>query len=487
MLLNSRSLVVLAASAAAFCCSFAAPAIHFMTAEGVDAVVPRAITPDGNFVVGRHELTNPAGGRGTGVAFRWTQSGGLESMGTVLGGTGSNANAVSANGLVVAGEGNTSTFTFRVGFRRTETGQMVPVFNIASTNPAPTAEVTGISADGRVLTGFHRDDNNSVRSFVWTLNGDGPGGTFVDLGTMLTGTRRSSGQHFNRVNALSADGRYLVGWSDSSETGNGQVAAFRYDRQTGTALALGFLPGATSARSEAHAISADGTAVAGFSRSASFPTGNEIFHWTESTGMVGLGRVFSSGQTIQMGMSGNGRYVVSSTDGRAFRWDTQTGDILFLDTVFPELAGWHATMATAASYDGNVITGFGYRNNTGSGTEEGWLVLLGDTTPPPAPTPGIAPTLVIDSVNPQGIVALNLHWQNLDFANPWLLQTSADLQEWTPIVSLQSQGIAAAPIIALLQDNVSVQLLDFQTEDGTAVIHLPIPGSGLFFRLSLQY
>ncbi|MCD8483696.1 MAG: hypothetical protein LR015_14225 [Verrucomicrobia bacterium] len=474
-----------AATFAAVSFSSASPSVQFIHTAGASGVVPFAVTPDGATVVGRFEIPLESGARGPTRAFRWNNTEGLVPLGTVLSGSSSNAYAVSADGSVVAGEGNTANLNFRIGFRKAGDNPMIPVFDIASTNSSPTAEVTSMSADGRILAGFHRDNSNFVRSFVWILNGEGPGGTFTDLGTMLPGTRRNNGQHFNRTNAMSADGRFLVGWSDSSNASTSQVEAFRFDRTTGQALGLGFPAGATSMRSEAHAISADGSVVAGFARSPATGTANDIFFWREATGMVTLGNSFSSGQTIQMGISGNGRFVVSSTGGRAFRWDTESGELLFLDTLIPELAGWHYTVATGASFDGSIIVGFGYRNNTSSGTEEAWKVTIPAATPPPIPSAN--PALSILPVVVPNAVTLRLEWENQAFESPYALEASSDLSEWTPIATLLSRGATTAPTVELINPAISVQQLEFQSETGAAIFLVPFFENARFFRVSMSY
>lgn len=458
------------------------PAIVFLAQEGVRAAVPFAVSADGTTVVGRYEFITEDGVRGPTYAFRWTAATGFESVGTVLGGTSSSASAVTADGLVVAGHGNTA-FGHRAGFRKAGGGPMVPVYDLDSTNDTPTAEVTAMSADGRILSGFHRDNNNDVRSFVWELSGDGPGGTFQTLGMLFDGTSRSSGRHFNRVAAVSDDGRYLAGWSDAGTNASNQIQAFRFDRESNTVEALGFLPGSASPRSEAVAMSADGTAIAGVSRSTLPNNASEFFYWRADAGMTGLGVPFTSGQVLQMGISGNGRYVVSSTGGRAFRWDAGTGEFLFLDTVLAELAGWHVTVATAISYDGSVITGFGTRENTGSGSEAAWVVTL---PVPERQLPDRLPRLQISGTAPNGLIHLQMEWQNRAFSTPYILEHSTDMVQWDPLFIWQSNGAGGSPDVSFSQPGLILQSVNFESEWAVTQLSFPMNQPRHFFRVIWQ-
>src|SRR5437868_8949206 len=72
-----------------------------------------------------------------------------------------------------------------------------------------------------------------------------------------------------------------------------------------TFTGLGVLPGGNS--SQATAISADGTAVTGFSDT---PGGPRAFRWTASGGMVGLGTLPQATSSYGTGISGDGAVVV---------------------------------------------------------------------------------------------------------------------------------------------------------------------------------
>ena len=87
------------------------------------------------------------------------------------------------------------------------------------------------------------------------------------------------------IRGISKDGLTVVGMS------GGQ--AFRWTADRGM-VRLGYLPGGTV--SEANAVSSDGRAVVGNGDSSS---GYQPFLWTESGGMVGLGHLHSTTNDVR--------------------------------------------------------------------------------------------------------------------------------------------------------------------------------------------
>jgi probable HAF family extracellular repeat protein len=118
---------------------------------------------------------------------------------------------------------------------------------------------------------------------------------------------------------------------------------------------LGFLPGA--GRSEALAVSDDGSTVVGWAGSAS-SIQIQAFRWTAATGMSELGPLpsgFSGG--IALGVSSDGAVIVGGMindflQGQAFRWTADTG---FVGLGY--LAGDRNSGALATSADGSVVVG----------------------------------------------------------------------------------------------------------------------------------
>lgn len=173
------------------------------------------------------------------------------------------------------------------------------------------------------------------------------GPVFFVLGDLPGGFVRSNAE------AISADGTTVVGRSKSDL---GQEA-FRWTSSTGM-VGLGVLPGGEGG-SWGLGVSADGSVVVG-SSSTSAVFNNQAFHWSFGDGMQALG---SSPEgllaTSAIGVSGNGQIVAGtaslSTNMQAFRWSSDEGVVL-LGTM-PGSGG--ITSATDISGDGSVIVGAG--------------------------------------------------------------------------------------------------------------------------------
>ena len=173
---------------------------------------------------------------------------------------------------------------------------------------------------------------------------------------------------------VSASGEVIVG--DGVNGSN--LEAFRYDPVGGLVL-LGHLMG--HSRSDANAVSADGSTVVGQSSVGSTPW--EAFRWTEAGGIEGLGNLNSGafGGSEALGVSGDGSLVVgtgpSDTGSTAFIWDEEHGmraiAQLLVDELGLDLTGWKLTRATDISADGSVIVGWGANPN---GESESWIAVI---------------------------------------------------------------------------------------------------------------
>lgn len=157
---------------------------------------------------------------------------------------------------------------------------------------------------------------------------------------------------------VSVDGSVVVGWSYSADQfGNLTWEAFRWTPESGIE-GLGFLQGGPYHRSGANAVSADGTAIVGFSISANSMA--EAFRWTASTEMQPLGDLEGgSFESQAFGVSGDGAVVVgyglSANGQEAFLW-TAAGGMQGLDDL-PGGDFW--SVARAVSADGSVVVGIG--------------------------------------------------------------------------------------------------------------------------------
>ena len=179
----------------------------------------------------------------------------------------------------------------------------------------------GINADGSVVVGRGNSANfSSEESFRWTQSGG-----MVGLG-VIAGTTQSS------ASGVNADGLVVVGGS----TNNGSASpttgffgeAFRWT-QSGGMVGLGVISGGT--RSQANAVSGDGTVVVGQGNSTFIPTNEEAFRWTQAGGMVGLGFIpGGSSSSIANAVNSDGSVVVgqsflTAAGYRAFRWTQSSG------------------------------------------------------------------------------------------------------------------------------------------------------------------
>jgi probable HAF family extracellular repeat protein len=137
-------------------------------------------------------------------------------------------------------------------------------------------------------------------------------------------------------------------------------------------VGLGTLAGYTL--SAATAVSADGSVVVGSCTDSNF--NEEVFRWTASSGMVGLGT--PGADSTAKAVSADGSVVVGSNSQGAFIWDPAHGmrslsQVLTSDYgLGTALQGWQLTSANAISPDGRFIAGAGIE----SGNQEAWLARL---------------------------------------------------------------------------------------------------------------
>jgi probable HAF family extracellular repeat protein len=129
-------------------------------------------------------------------AFRWTESEGMQDLGT-LGGWGSAALGVSADGSVVVGYAYDADEVHRA-FRWTAESGMEDLGTLGG----GWSRAYSVSADGSVVVGMARNSAGHIRAFRWTAESG-----MQDLGTL-------GGFHSTAL-GVSADGTVVVGWADS--------------------------------------------------------------------------------------------------------------------------------------------------------------------------------------------------------------------------------------------------------------------------------
>lgn len=234
---------------------------------------------------------------------------------------------------------------------------LVGLPHIAGTDSFSAA--TAISDDGSVIAGLCVDASNNQEATFWPQ----PSDAIQELGYIPSTTQ------FGAVLAASANGSVLVGYSGSE--------AFRWT-QAGGLVGLGYLSASGSPSSDARAISADGSVIAGYSTTAN---GTEAYRWTQATGMVSLGDLAGgTDDSKAFGMSADGSELVgfgTSANGQeAFIWDATNGmrsirDILIADGI--NMDGWSLTEATAISADGTTVVGYGIDPQ---GQTEAWSAIV---------------------------------------------------------------------------------------------------------------
>ncbi|MFL5284729.1 MAG: hypothetical protein ACJ8AW_28030 [Rhodopila sp.] len=204
--------------------------------------------------------------------YIWTAQTGAVGLGFLPGTTWSNASAISGNGQAVVGNSwGASTYQ---AFRWTTATGTVGL----GTLPGDTHSwANAVSADGSVVVGSSAGMNTTA--FRWTAAAGMAG-----LGVL-------AGDTDSWATAVSADGSVVVGSSGHYDAYAWYAwahyeQAFRWTAATGM-IGLGILPGYVD--SQATAVSADGSVVAGDSYSDSIWTlHQQALRWTAATGMVGL-------------------------------------------------------------------------------------------------------------------------------------------------------------------------------------------------------
>src|SRR5262249_26201691 len=134
--------------------------------------------------------------------------------------------------------------------------------------------------------------------------------------------------------------------------------------------------------STAAAISADGSVIVGSGDSSSYA--QEIFRWTQATGMVGLGVLSGGNVSFATAVNADGSVIVGYGDDGvsfypvAFRWtggDGMQSIRALLVSAGVDMTGWELVAATGVSASGNTIVGIGF---VGCGCgEEAWVARFG--------------------------------------------------------------------------------------------------------------
>ncbi len=177
------------------------------------------VSDDGAVIVGSVGSLNS-----TFRPFRWTETTGVQDLGT-LGGDLGVAYGVSADGSVVVGSADNREGNKRP-FRWTASAGMIDLTSLGQVS-----EALDVSANGLKMVGYYVINNTEEeRALLWNffpvLSIRNLNSQYADL--------ISAGSYLERANAISANGRYIVGYGFNAETGRRE--AFLLDTNVATGV-----------------------------------------------------------------------------------------------------------------------------------------------------------------------------------------------------------------------------------------------------------
>ncbi len=334
---------------------------------------PSAASADGKTVVGAYNNQ----------AFRWTATGGVQGIGFPLNAVelcdntctlSSSASAISADGLIIAGQAFTKQGTSNAweAFRWTAADGFLGLGNISLYPYGNVAN--GISDDGSTIVGAQ------------------PGGSLGFRWTAATGLVKFPYISGETLYATSGNGEVSVGVSgiNAAEWPSGDQM-----------VKLNPLSGAFS--SSASDISSDASVIAGFSDIGQYSPKKAVRWITANSPLlaISLGDLANESSSYTTGISGDGKTIVgwlnrstiSGEDG--YVWTEQSGKRLLTDLLAErgaDITGWRFNVINGISRDATTIVGYGYFNNLYSGyiTYLNPEVTLPLPPPPPPPPPASA-------------------------------------------------------------------------------------------------
>lgn len=305
--------------------ALAQASITFITAGRAEAV-----SPDGNWVVGRN---------GNGEAFRWDPVTGAQSL------FGNAAVGVSADGQMVFGDGGTTPAQPAIwsGGFWTDLGGL-----LGSSGCPDLGTAYAFSDDGTTGTGLIWDNCNA-HAFRWTAGATVPY-------TVLP----QNGPFSARGNAISGNGSIIGGWDESS---NGTRRAVIWLPNGAQRFVLANTPGNQVGAGEVWGLNTSGTIAVGQSNVGAF-------RWTAAGGAVQLGDPLGTNSpAAAMGVSDDGTIIVGTAGTfisglSAFIW-TEAQGMMLLDDYVTNVLGLTLPPnvslqgATDITPDGRTIVGYG--------------------------------------------------------------------------------------------------------------------------------
>jgi len=316
-----------------------------LTAVGLASAQKYAITslgflPSGNYSVpyGINNLGQIVGfattSSGQDHAFLWTNSGGMQDLGT-LGSGQSFAQGINDFRQVVGAAQIISNGSFlNRAFTWTKSGGMQDLGTLGGSQ----ANAYAINGFGQVV-GFSVTSNNLTHAFLWTKSGG-----MQDLGTLGGGQTSLAHGISNLGQIVGTSGNHAFLWANS-----------------GGMTDLGTLGGG---QSSAGGINDFGQVV-GISLTSSGL--NHAFLWTKNGGMQDLGTLPGDSYSQAYAINDLGQVVGVSQQGsteRASLWEKK-GGMQDLNTLIPANSGWVLIYATGINFWGQ-ITGYGVLNGEGT-------------------------------------------------------------------------------------------------------------------------
>lgn len=301
-----------------------------------------SLSDSGAIVVGNGDVTG-----GTSRGFRWSQAGGLSSIGVVGGADHSYAYGVSGNGLVVVGaSGGSGPTLFDTACRWTQAGG---IQNLGSITPGQPSFASDASFDGSVVIGYGYIAGGAERAFRWTQATG-----MQAYSTRLPGTQHSVGL------ACTPSGGIVAGYCFNNAPALIMPTACRWD-STGAVIELGVLPG--SAMSVPSDLTSDGSIVVGYC--ADQAGGNVVaFRWTATTGMQQLTALPGAAGEVASTTTADGStvagYAIIGAQATACVWVGGQPQLLssFLESQRVATGAWTFTTC-AVSSDGSTFSGTG--------------------------------------------------------------------------------------------------------------------------------
>ncbi len=334
---------------------------------GAFASRANAVSADGSAIAGQ-------GDTGATDAVLWIRSGstwtGPIALPRLAGGTSAIARGVANGGSVVVGESTVANF------RQPVRWNVVGTIGTISSIPFPAdGGYSGVayacSADGSVICGdilYAPPSGGGPPPLPITKAIRNTSAGTIDLGTVTGAPGVSAG--VTTARAISSDGSVAVGYGmDASST-------YRAFRHAGTMNDV--TSGAWSGFGRG--CSPDGNTIVG-SQSVSGTTA--AFMWTSASGHVNLTPIATFDSAAALDATNNARRIcgINSLTGisnsqHAVIWDDGLGCrsiAQVLSAGSADLSGWNLTFATSMSDDGTTIVGYGINP---SGNTEAWVATI---------------------------------------------------------------------------------------------------------------